>query len=1151
MPPQYDGQVPGAFPGADAPQEEPLRRFSQPGEPLPTLSRAVKTRKSEYIRPRKLRVRVGTWNVAAIAGTELELGEWFAAGASGGKDGEEGKTASDSGLEDVTNKPEKERTAQPEDDEEGDTQKVDLYVLGLQEVVDINSPAEALRPYIDPAPTNRWKEAIQRALPEYTFISSQQLVGLLLVVYASPSLAPLVTSVSSCSVGTGLMGYMGNKGAVCTRIVVGGTTRIALVNCHLSAGNDNASLQRRNWDAGQIVSRTRFDPVREEDEAADEDEGVEVNGDRTVRLGNEDFAFWFGDFNYRVEDIPGADMRRLLHLHAQGKYRQAGEPPSQSVEDPDDAASADSSNLPTPEDFEETEDNDPESDHEETDLDPYSDPASLATTLQSLLPHDQLHKQQRLRKAFHQGWHEGDITFLPTYKYDIGQPGVFDSSEKQRAPSWCDRILYRSKADWDEYEKKRLEEEEKVKRDEELKRLGLEAEKNKNQGEGQGEEQEGGQRDSQEGRKETGDDKDDTTTDKDPATEEQERNAGERASAFGVQPTSESSNGASKYDYDEYDEAEDDMFDTEPPTDEALQLLDYRSYQEISSSDHKPLTADFILSIDAVVPTLKAQIQQEVARQLDKAENEARPAVTVVVDSAPPEPEEGEAAAEGQQRSHDDESILRFGKIYYKTPRKRAFTIANTGGTDAEFSFMNPTSKHGKDPESPAWLKIVPDSEAQQIGDSPAIYTLPPGMAVQINITIEIDDIEMVRALNMSKESFPPIEHVIVLSVKDGRDYFISVAGNWVRTSFGLSLEELTLAPEQGTRHLDPKTLNGSPQQGGSAPRQLLELTEEISRLTERAVAEWEMIGEGQIPPWAGDDLGWPLNRKTWTFWGSERDQLLRSVVIDAMDVNQPFSNVFSPDVKSHHRVEILAETLLLFLHNLENGLISKSQWKELEAQSILNDKLKGKQQLTPREQQSQVLEVLSSSPVHSVSFTFVTFMLTRILHETAPIPSVSSFSAAAQGRSKSVSAESTNGPTPLQKSPTGRIGSLPRIPSIALPSGGPSFPFRFGRKNTVTNNNNNNNNNNSQNQGQEQSQSQDANQEGESNSGKTSRTASIAESSGSNASATQMLVVAQNRRVAVQKALTSAVARVIISRRIVPPGKEGDKERGRWEGHR
>lgn len=59
-----------------------------------------------------------------------------------------------------------------------------------------------------------------------------------------------------------------------------------------------------------------------------------------------------------------------------------------------------------------------------------------------LLEFDQLKKEHTDERVFRE-FHEGQIYFPPTYKYDVGSD-EYDTSEKARTPSYTDRILWRS-----------------------------------------------------------------------------------------------------------------------------------------------------------------------------------------------------------------------------------------------------------------------------------------------------------------------------------------------------------------------------------------------------------------------------------------------------------------------------------------------------------------------------------------------------------------------------------------------------------------------------------------------------------------------------------------------------------------------------------
>ena len=69
--------------------------------------------------------------------------------------------------------------------------------------------------------------------------------------------------------------------------------------------------------------------------------------------------------------------------------------------------------------------------------------AVKVNNLSKLLERDQLLASKRKNPWFRlRAFQEMPITFAPTYKYDVGTDN-YDTSEKKRAPAWCDRLLFR------------------------------------------------------------------------------------------------------------------------------------------------------------------------------------------------------------------------------------------------------------------------------------------------------------------------------------------------------------------------------------------------------------------------------------------------------------------------------------------------------------------------------------------------------------------------------------------------------------------------------------------------------------------------------------------------------------------------------------
>ncbi|EPQ32433.1 uncharacterized protein PFL1_00629 [Pseudozyma flocculosa PF-1] len=362
----------------------------------------------------------------------------------------------------------------------------DFYAVGFQELVPLHSGFAAtsglalyntdldirktLRPHQAVVSGNgMYAEAHLGGGPEsYALLCRVDLVGIALFVYArerppfaaapkKASAASRVKEIRKATVGTGLGGLMGNKGAVGVRLVVAspdGTGQdevLTFVTAHLAAHDHN--VERRNTDWRQIVQRLVFEPSSVSRLPIVQDANVKTSPtnldalqqqyhaanpasskakiDRTPRpldtrsytLYDSTHLFVFGDLNHRIAlgptSVPGASSAQPLT-----KQRLA------SLLDSKDWA--------------------------------------------SLQPHDQL-TQQRLAssaKAFHALTEVSiaEMNVPPTYKYKVVRDGEGTPSKKQkkagkaaaaaaaaasapgqelstkRIPGWTDRVLWASAA---------------------------------------------------------------------------------------------------------------------------------------------------------------------------------------------------------------------------------------------------------------------------------------------------------------------------------------------------------------------------------------------------------------------------------------------------------------------------------------------------------------------------------------------------------------------------------------------------------------------------------------------------------------------------------------------------------------------------------
>ncbi|KAF0974286.1 hypothetical protein FDP41_006896 [Naegleria fowleri] len=175
----------------------------------------------------------------------------------------------------------------------------------------------------------------------------------------------------------------------------------------------------------------------------------------------------------------------------------------------------------------------------------------------------------------------------------------------------------------------------------------------------------------------------------------------------------------------------------------------YKSFKEYKMSDHKPVTSWFEVGVKKIVEEKYKKCYLDIIKMLDKLENDMLPEVAIT----------------GQS--------INYENVKYDEPITQTVCLHNTGQVVCEYQFV---PKPQESQPCKPYVTIQPLEG----------YVIP-GETEEIKVTIQVNSQRAPKLLSGDDT----IDDILILHLKNGRDHFISITGNYVKSCFGSTLDQL------------------------------------------------------------------------------------------------------------------------------------------------------------------------------------------------------------------------------------------------------------------------------------------------------------------------------------------------------------------------